>query len=164
MACVTGVRDRSHDRGIVELLGGIDFIPSGTTAGVIVTEIPVILPNRADDIAFHDLHMIDIIKQTEILTAQDFAELDAPGTVIALVVGVIDLAVEKLHAKRQAKLLGERQQAAETDRTILETCLVRQSLAISGKTNHLLRPGGGSSLQVRLIDRDQGVMMGDAIE
>ena len=63
-----------------------------------------------------------------------------------------------------ATVPGVNVQAAETDRTILETCLVRQSLAISGKTNHLLRPGGGSSLQVRLIDRDQGVMMGDAIE
>ena len=63
--------------------------------------------NGANHVAFHDLHVVDVVEQLEPRRADFLHELDAPGRVIAHVVVVIHLAVEKLHADGDLFLLRE---------------------------------------------------------
>src|SRR5699024_2383945 len=51
-----------HDRRIVKFLCPINLIPPRNPTGMIMGYIRMILPNRRDDITFHDLHMINIIQ------------------------------------------------------------------------------------------------------
>src|SRR5439155_9408495 len=59
--------DGLHDRGIIQLLGVVDLVPAGHTPGVIVGDVLMVLADRADDIALHDLHVVDVIKELEML-------------------------------------------------------------------------------------------------
>lgn len=164
VSLVAGVRDRPHDGRVVQLLTVVDFIPPRAATRMIVGEMPVIFPNGPDHIPLHDLHVVNVIEQAEVRAVQDLAESDAPGAVVALIVGMVHLAVEQFHAEREAEFLREGKQAAESDRAVLETFLFGKAVTISGKANHLFCPGRGGGSHVGLVDFDQRVMMFEAIE
>ena len=63
--------------------------------------------NRTNDIALHDLHVIDVVEELDAWRSDPLHHGDAEGRMIALIVGVIDLAVEELDADGDALLLGE---------------------------------------------------------
>ena len=63
--------------------------------------------DRGDQVALHDLHVIDVVEQLEPLGADAAADLDAPGGVVALVVLVVHLAVEQLHDHVDLLLFGQ---------------------------------------------------------
>jgi len=50
-----------HDGRVVQLLCFVYFITAGNTAGMVVGKIRVIFLDGADNVAFHDLHMINIV-------------------------------------------------------------------------------------------------------
>jgi len=58
---VSGIRDRLHDRRVVKLLGLIHVPPTRIAGRMVVEKMLVIVADRADDIPFHDLHVIDIV-------------------------------------------------------------------------------------------------------
>lgn len=51
---------------VVELLRVIQLVPSGHAGSVEVGDAGVMLANGGDDIAFHDLHVIDVVQQAEV--------------------------------------------------------------------------------------------------
>src|SRR4051794_8697891 len=57
---VAELHQRLHQRTIVDLLGVIDFTAAGDAGGVHVRDIWEVLPQARDDIAVHDLDVIDI--------------------------------------------------------------------------------------------------------
>src|ERR1035437_2864751 len=64
-ALVAGSGDGTHDGRIVELLFGADFMPSMIAAGVIVCNHLGVSLDGADNIAFHYLHVVDIVEQLD---------------------------------------------------------------------------------------------------
>ena len=73
-----------------------------------VGDVLDIVPYGANDIAFHDLHVVDVVKQFDARRIDSLHDLDAPRRLVALVVGVIDLTVEKLHDDRDPEIFGLR--------------------------------------------------------
>ena len=54
-----------YDRRIIKLLGFINFVSAGNTRSVIVPYVLVKVADGPDYVAFHYLHMVDVIKQLE---------------------------------------------------------------------------------------------------
>ena len=61
-ALETRVRDRPHDRGIVQFLRVVDLGPPRDPAGVVVADPGARVRQRADDVPFHDLHVVDVVE------------------------------------------------------------------------------------------------------
>ena len=57
-----------------------------------------------DDVALHDLHVVDVVEQLDPRRADALHDLDAPRGVIGLVVVMVHLAVEQLQAQGHAML------------------------------------------------------------
>ena len=51
-----------HDGRVVQFLRLIDLSPSGHAARMIVRKICVVFADGGDDVAFHDLHVVDVIE------------------------------------------------------------------------------------------------------
>src|SRR4051794_24736803 len=64
-ALVAKVGDRLHDGTVVELLRLIDLVASGNAAGMKMCDVCVVRANVPDDIAFHDLHVVDVEEELE---------------------------------------------------------------------------------------------------
>src|SRR5579871_4093534 len=58
-AFVSGGDDRLDHRRVIKLLGVVDLMPARNPAGVVVGEGIFVLPDGGDDVAFHDLHVVD---------------------------------------------------------------------------------------------------------
>ena len=55
-----------------------------------------ILADGAHDITLHNLHVIDVVEQLDSRGVHRFDDIHAPGRVVALVVFMVDLAVQEL--------------------------------------------------------------------
>ena len=69
----TGLSDRLGNGWIIDLLGMVDFVSTGVTSGVVVSEVLMVVLDRADDIPFHDLHVVDVIEEFEMIASDLFA-------------------------------------------------------------------------------------------
>jgi len=72
MAFVSRLQNRFHHCGVVNLLCFIDLIARDAT-GVVMRNILVGALDGGDHVPFHNLHVIDIVKQFESLRADPFA-------------------------------------------------------------------------------------------
>ena len=90
-AGVTGSGEGAGNGGIIELLVRPQFVSSGDTGGMEVSEAIDIFADGGDDISLHDLHVVDVVEELEARMADLLAEGDPPVGVVALVVGVINL-------------------------------------------------------------------------
>src|SRR4051812_43676207 len=86
--------DGAHDRGVMQFLRIVDLMPARDAAGVVVREVFVAPPDGGDDVALHDLHVVDVVEQTEIRGPDLLAQRDAPRALVALIIGMIDAAVQ----------------------------------------------------------------------
>src|SRR4051812_9637628 len=102
-----------------------------------MTNIPVIVPDRTNYVAFHDLHVVDVVQQLESVGPHLLRERHSPRRVIAMVVGVVDLRVEKLHAERHAVTPRGWKQWKESARAVVSPSIVRDPTAISRKANQV---------------------------
>src|SRR4051812_18862823 len=59
--------DGPGDGLVVQLLGLVELVAARVAAGVVVAEGVVVLLDRADHVAFHDLHVVDVIEQLEVV-------------------------------------------------------------------------------------------------
>src|SRR4051812_27453003 len=57
------VGDRFHHAAVVQLLRVIDLVASRHTAGVVMRDVLEVVPDRADHVAFHDLHVVDVVEE-----------------------------------------------------------------------------------------------------
>lgn len=58
-------RDGAKYGRVVNFLFCIQIVPPGTTGSMVVRDQVVVLSDRADDIALHNLHMVYIIQQLD---------------------------------------------------------------------------------------------------
>lgn len=66
IATVAGLRDGAKNSRIVEFLTSVQWTTAGIASGMIVRYKGVVVANRADDVTLHYLHVINIVKQTEV--------------------------------------------------------------------------------------------------
>jgi len=88
---VIGGRDCPTNTRVIHFLRVIQVIAARVARGVKVADPFDVFPDRADHIAFHDLHVVDVVKQFDARAVNPFADGHAPGGMIALITGVIDL-------------------------------------------------------------------------
>jgi hypothetical protein len=101
------VGQRGGDGAVVEFLAVIQFVAAGHPPGMKVTQEVDVVADGPDHIAFHDLHVIDVIQQFDPGRVDTPHDLHPEGGVIALVVGVVHLAVQQFHTNRDSLLLGQ---------------------------------------------------------
>ena len=63
VACVSGFENCPHDRRIMNFLILVQLAPSGIASRMVVGDEVLILPNTADDIPVHNLHVINVEEQ-----------------------------------------------------------------------------------------------------
>src|SRR3989441_6391815 len=102
-----GRGDGPRDGVVVELLRVVELVAAGHAARVEVADVLVRVPDGADDVAFHDLHVIDVEQQLHAGRVDRPHHRDPERGVVALVIGVIDLAVQELEAHGDAVGFGE---------------------------------------------------------
>ena len=59
-ACIPGLQNFFHDRWVIDLLGVVEFSAARVARCVIVPDILFVLPNASNDIAVHDLDVVDV--------------------------------------------------------------------------------------------------------
>ena len=94
-----------------------------------------IVPDGADHVALHDLHMVDVVEQFEPIRTDAFAKLDTPSRVVALVILVIHLAVEQFHDQCHLVLFGKSHQAFQADGAIFQSLLIGFAVAVAREAN-----------------------------
>src|SRR5256714_4585708 len=114
VASVVGRGDTAHDSVPLYFLSAIKFVAVRNAPGVEVAEPVNIFLNGADQVAFHDLHVIDVVEKLDARGVNRLNHLKAPGGVVAHVIFVIDFAVEQLDADRDAMVFADFFQTVET--------------------------------------------------
>ena len=102
-----GRGDGRRDGTVVELLRVVQLVAARHAAGVEMGDVVVRVPDRADDVALHDLHVVDVEQQLHAGRPDGPHHRDAERGVVAVVVGVIHLAVQELEAHAHAVCFGE---------------------------------------------------------
>ena len=156
--------DGAANRGIVQLLSVVDLVSTRIACCVVVSDVRVMLLNRPDDVAFHHLHVVDIVEQLQSFRTDAFAKLDAPSRVIALIVGMVDLAVEKLDAERDSEFLGCADELLVAFGAGFQAFFVALAATIAGKADQIGHSGRGAFFQALFDQRYEPGMIFPAIE
>ena len=103
--------DRLQDGRDVQLLAVVHLVAAGHAGNVIMADVLVELLDPRDDVALHDLHVVDVEEDLHPRRADLLADLGGPLDPVALVVGMafhldVHPAVEHLDAQVDLLLLG----------------------------------------------------------
>ena len=109
----------------------------------------MIVTDGANDVALHDLHVINVVEEFESITADRLAEFDAPRGAVAHVVAMVNLGVEQFHDDSDAACICKWCDATQPDGAVLESFGIRQSGAVTTEDDHLRNSGGGNFGQER---------------
>ena len=159
VAFEAGLDDGFHDRGVVEFLRFVDLVAAGDAAGVVVGEVLVLAFDRGDDVALHDLHVVDVVEQLEIGGADLLAQLDAPRAFVALVIGMVHPAVEQFHDEDDVAFFANSHEALEAFGAIFEAGFVVHFFPISRETDEVFHARVGDSGDLRLVGLDEQIVM-----
>src|SRR5467141_1253451 len=140
--------DAAHNPVPLDFLGAVEFVAAGNAAGVEVGDPIDIFLDGADQVTFHDLHVIDVVEQLDAGRINGLDDLHSPSGVVAHVVVVVDLAVEELDADGDAVVLGDFLDAVETGDGVLGALFVGNAIATAGKGNHVGHSGFGGERNV----------------
>src|SRR3984957_15766359 len=108
-------------------------MPSRHATGMKVADHVDIFLDRGDQIAFHDLHVVDVVKSLYARGVDGRENLKAPGGVVAHVVVMIDLAVQQFDDDGDAVVFADLFYAIEADDRVLRPFGVGHAIAIAGK-------------------------------
>ena len=112
VARVADVDQLLHDRGIVHFLILVEFATSGNACRVNVPDDVLVLLDAADDVAVHELHVVDVEQQLDPRRTHFAKDRRHEIEVVALIAGVplhrvgTVSRVQMLDAHRHALLLG----------------------------------------------------------
>src|ERR1035441_277504 len=88
VALVAGFDDGPHNGGIADFLRLINLVPAWIPARVVVRKIGVVFLDAGDDVALHDLHVVDVEQYLHPLRADLAADLDRRLDMVAEIVRV----------------------------------------------------------------------------
>ena len=73
---VTGFQDGAHHRGVIDFLRLVNFIAARISRRVIMRDVRMILPDARDQVAVHDLDVIEVEENLDALGADLAADFD----------------------------------------------------------------------------------------
>src|ERR1700674_781103 len=148
VAAEVGGGDAAHQPVPWDFLGGVECVAAGNAAGVEVGDPIDIFLDGADQVTFHDLHVIDVEEELDAGRVDGLDDLYSPGGVVAHIVVVVDLAIEQLDADGDAVVLGDFLDAVETGNSVLGAFVVGHAIAIAGKSDDVGDAGLGGERNV----------------
>lgn len=157
IAIKTTLGNRFGNRRIVDLLRMVDLVTTRIAPGVVVTKVLVIALNRSDDVSLHNLHVVDVIKQLEMVACNLLAQFDPPSRQVAHVVGMVDSAIEELHIQDHLLLFCHRNDLAKRLGTVLHPGLAIDTPSVARKTDDIPKSRTRSCLD-RFIDDPKGLV------
>ena len=84
---------------VIHLLRVVHLVTSGVAGGVEMPDVLDVVPHHADDVAFHDLHVIHVVENLHARRVHSLAHLHPIRHVVEIVVLVVDLAVQVLDCR-----------------------------------------------------------------
>src|SRR5258708_2067310 len=144
----SGVGDAPHHAVPLHFLGTVEFMAAGPAAGVKVPDPLDILSDGGDQIAFHDLHVVDVVEQLHVRRIYFLHYAHSPTRVVTHVIVVVAFAVEQLQTNGYAMIFRDFLDAVEADDGIASAFVVAHSFAISGERDHIgnARLGGQGNI------------------
>jgi hypothetical protein len=130
-----GGDNATHDAIPLNLLCTVQFMPAGNPTGMKMTEPLDVLLDSANEIPLHDLHVVDVVEKFYPRRVHFLNDAYAPRGVVAHVVFMVDLAVEKFDADRHSMVLGNFFDTIQTDDRVFGAFSIGQPLAIAGKSD-----------------------------
>ena len=97
-----GVRNCGQNGGVVQFLAGVQIVAARIATSVKVRDRSDCTLHRADHVALHNLHVIDVVQQAHVRGACQRAHLQSPGGVVSLISRVVHAAVTQLQQQRYA--------------------------------------------------------------
>ena len=139
-------QDHLHDMRILNLLSVIQFRSARTTGCVIVSDELLVLANSADDVAVHDLHVVDIEEQFQVWRANLPDDRNALVDVVAEVsrmslhgMGVV-AGIQVLEDERDSSIFGIANDLLKSLDTVSSRCVTINIVGEhSRKGDHMLR-------------------------
>ena len=122
----------SKNGGIVNFFSLPRFVTSGDTGDVVMAVPLVVFFDVGDEVALHDLHVVDVVEQLKAGTGQFACQGNAPTDAICHVIGVVHKAVEELHLQYHTVLFGERHQGTQGLCGLLQSLFFAQAAAVAG--------------------------------
>ena len=146
VARVARIEDRAHDGGPLQLLRRVELVAARHAAGVIVGDPLRVLLDRPDDVALHDLHVVDVVQELDPGRVHGLHHLHPEIRAVSLIVGMVHFAVQQLHHDVDAVGLGHRPQPAEHAHARVDRLAVGHAAAVAEEGDevghpHLLRLG-----------------------
>lgn len=129
---IAGFGNSSHNGGVVNFLVLIKLVTAGDTCGMYVADVFNVLTYCGNQVAFHNLHVVNVVEHFESRRINAPTQLEAPGGFVAHIAGVIDLAVEQLHADIYAVILGNLGGFFEDGIAVVHALLITDSFAVAG--------------------------------
>ena len=124
----------------------------------------MVVRDGADQIAFHDLHVVDVIQQLDAGRVDRLHDRDAERRPVALVVGVVHLAVQELHANRHAVVLADLLHAIQPRDAVGNGLLVAHPALVAEEGDDVRHLHGGGAGDGSLEVPDDRVMVGLDVE
>ena len=115
-------------------------------------DVVAVLADAADDVAVHDLDVVDVEEQLQVGRADPLDDVDAVVGVVALVAGMplhrvrADAGVEHLEAEGDPLLLGVADDLLEALDAVVGADVVGDALAHAGEADHVLEPELGAGV------------------
>ena len=89
------------------LLGAVWVVATRVAGDVVVPKVLVMSTDGADQITFHNLHVIRVVEQFDALRTNRLDARNAELSTVAVVIGVVDTAVEQLEHDGHFGLFGQ---------------------------------------------------------
>ena len=125
------VGDGSHYTIPLDLLGSIQFMPAGNSAGVKMTNPLDVLSDGLNQIPFHDLHVVDVIEEFHIRRIDLLDHAYPPRGVVTHVIVMVSLAVEQFHADGHAMIFRNLLDSIQAGDGVLSPLFIGEAGAIS---------------------------------
>lgn len=85
--------DSPHNAPVIEFLVIIKVATTRVARSVEVGDPLDVLLDSSDDIAFHDLHVVDVVKEFDSGRVDSLANLNTPPSPVSLIILVVNFAV-----------------------------------------------------------------------
>ena len=133
VAGVAGAEDTAHDGGPFYFLGVVELVAAGDSSGVEVAEPLDVFLDGGDEVAFHNLHVVDVVEELDAGGVDLFADADAPGGVVCHVVLVVAFAVKELKVDGDAVVFRDGLETLEAEDAVAGAFVIGHAHAVAGE-------------------------------
>src|SRR5262249_2696853 len=117
-----------------------------------------------DHVAFHYLHVVDVIQQLDARRIHSLDDFDSKGCMVSLVALVVDLAVEQLDDDGYATVLGGLLYAIQSSDTVIDRFFVADTVPVAKECYQVWDAILGSDWKSTLQSFDDHIVIGLIID